>query len=159
MVMYTYNYTRQSGDWLPVRRRQSLRRTTIFLGKTTANWGSDNFINNTGFATTYGVIGGGQGNCIFPGTNHSSIFSGNGNCVSGSCSSILGGSGNSDGGFNYVGIFGQNVTGVIPNAFHAENFVGQNMPLYTGTLPYPAGSKALFYCCDPLTLLCHVLIA
>ena len=65
----------------------------------------------------------------------------------GSCSSILGGSGNNDGGFNYVGIFGQGITGVIPNAFHGENFVAQNIPFYSGSgpLPVPAGSKAMYY--------------
>ena len=87
MVLFTYNYTRQSGDWLPVRRRLSLRRTTIFLGKTTANWG-----------------------------------------------------------FNYVGIFGQNVNGVMNNAFHAEEYVGQNIP--DGSVSYgilPAG--AFYFLC------------
>jgi hypothetical protein len=73
-----------------------------------------------------------------------------------------GGCGNSDGGFNWAGVFGCNVTGVLPCAFHANNFVAQNMAgpyTYPGLLPYPVGSKALFYCIDGLTGLCHVLIA
>ena len=111
--------------------------------------GSDNFIDNTGAATTYGVIGGGQCNLVCAGTSHSSIFSGYQNKISGSCSSVLGGSGSCDNGFNYVGIFGQNVIGVMNNAFHAEELVLQNIPdgatayagLPTGALYYlPVGT-------------------
>ncbi len=98
--------------------------------------GSQNCIDDSTAATAYGVIGGGFENCICAGTNHSSIFSGNGNCVWGSCSSVLGGSGNCDGGFDYVGIFGQGITGVC-SAFHANNFVAQNMPTTPGG---PSGS-------------------
>ena len=63
-------------------------------------------LGRPGEVSSYGVIGGGQGNTIAAGTNHSSIFSGNGNTVAGSCSSILGGSGNSDGGFPFTGMYG-----------------------------------------------------
>ena len=123
----------------------------------------DNFIDsNATSPATCGVIAGGFKNKYCAGIHYLSIFSGHNNTVAGNCSAILGGVNNYDGGLDFVGIFGQSVTGVIPNAFHAENFVGQNMPgpyVYPGPLPYPAGSKAFFYCCDPTTLLCHVLIA
>ena len=88
-----------------------------------------------GLGSAFSGIGGGQNNCIDDTAApvlHSGIFGGFGNTVFGSCSSILGGSGNSDGGFNYVGIFGQNVIGVTPNAFHAENYVAQSMPTSPG---------------------------
>ena len=107
--------------------------------------GSDNFIDSTGSFNTYGVIGGGQINCIFPGTNHSSILNGYQNQVSGSCSAILGGSGNSDGGFNWAGVFGCNVMGVAACAFHSNTFVAQNMYNATGGLPLPP-TGTLYYC-------------
>ena len=107
--------------------------------------GGGNCIDDTSAPTSYGIIGGGQANCICAGTNHSSIFSGNGNIVSGSCSSILGGSGNSDGGFNYVGIFGQAITGVGNNLFHVDGIYVNAMcgpgpgGLVPGTLYYQTG--------------------
>ncbi len=105
--------------------------------------GQSNFIDSSHASpTTYAVIGGGQGNKVCIGTTHSSIFGGNNNCVSGSCSAILGGSGNNDGGLNWVGIFGCNITGVLNNAFHANQFVAQNMVI-AGT-PVPTGT--LYYC-------------
>jgi hypothetical protein len=116
--------------------------------------GSNNHIDATGAATTYGVIGGGQNNMVAAGTNHSSIFGGDGNNVSGSCSTILGGSGNNDGGFAYAGIFGQAVTGVMNNALHIEELVIQNIPVdttATGSGPYallPIG--ALYTTAAPL---------
>ena len=138
--------------------------------------GSANCIDDGTAVISYGVIGGGNYNCIAPGTSfasvfngqnncicaatdYASIFSGQNNCVAGNYSSILGGSGNSDGGIPYVGIFGCNITGVMPCAFHANEFVAQNMPgPYTGG-PLPAPTGGLFYCIDGLTGLCHVLIA
>ena len=118
----------------------------------------DIFCDQTTCLVSFGIIGRGQPNKVFTGTNHSSIFSGQNNTVSGSCSAILGGSGNNDNGFNYVGIFGQNVTGVINNAFHAENLVAQNMPLYMGgPLPFLVGSKALYY--QNIGDICYVVIA
>ena len=94
-------------------------------------------LGRPGEVSSFGVIGGGQGNTIAAGTNHSSIFSGNGNTVAGSCSSILGGSGNSDGGFNYVGIFGQGITGVCDNMFHVNCLWAGNLPLASGGAPGP----------------------
>jgi len=106
---------------------------------------------------TWNVIGGGDKNCIYNGANYASVLGGGSNHVSGSFSSILGGCGNSDGGFNWAGVFGCNVTGVLPCAFHANNFVAQNMAgPYTGTPLVPTGG--LYYCIDTLTGLCHVLI-
>ncbi len=107
-----------------------------------------------------GVIGGGYGNTInVPGGNPqsasfigagynnliadsscSSIVGGANNIVTGAYSSILGGSGNNDNGFAYAGIFGQNVNGVITNAFHSNTFVAQNM---SPTAAVPAGT--LYY--------------
>ena len=88
--------------------------------------------SNSGAATTYGVIGGGQANCICAGTNHSSIFSGNGNMVSGSCSSILGGSGNSDGGNSNVFILGSSITAVLPDTTHINGLWANGIPSLPG---------------------------
>ena len=106
--------------------------------------------SGSGFTVGYSIIGGGVNNCIdstptgiskfdfiddgcnntvCAGTNHSGIFSGYQNCVSGSCSVVLGGSGNNDGGYNYVGIFGCNVTGVVANGFHVNEVVIQDIPV------------------------------
>jgi hypothetical protein len=54
------------------------------------------------------------------------------NTLTGSFSAILGGSGNNDAGFNFVGIYGIGITAVASRAFHAENYVVQNMPLAFG---------------------------
>ena len=115
--------------------------------------GEINQIDDGGAATSHSLIGGGQNNCICAGTNHSSIFGGNRNMVSGSFSSILGGSSNCDNGLDYVGIFGQNVTGVMNNAFHANNFVAQNMcsaaggsgPFATGTLYFDPTTCVVYW--------------
>jgi hypothetical protein len=93
------------------------------------------------FGTTYAAIGGGQFNKVCLNTNHSSIFSGMQNTVRGNCSSILGGEGNDDGGIDYVGIFGCGVTGVVTKAFHANNYVAQNMPSSN-----PSITGVLYYC-------------
>ena len=108
--------------------------------------GSGNIIDDTGAITTNSIVGGGDQNFIGAGASYASIFGGQLNQVTGAYSSILGGSGNNDGGFNYVGIFGQNVNGVMNNAFHAEEIVLQNIPVdttATGTGPYatlPSGA-------------------
>lgn len=44
--------------------------------------------------------------------------------------------------YSYVGIFGCNVRAVMGCALHANNFVGQNIPLGAGTLP----PGAFYYC-------------
>jgi hypothetical protein len=100
--------------------------------------GSNNHIDATGAATTYGVIGGGQNNMVAAGTNHSSIFGGNGNSVSGSCSAIFGGTGNSDGGFANIGIFGSGLTATVdpatygvPSALWTDSLVMSNIPVDT----------------------------
>ena len=74
----------------------------------------------------YAFIGAGRLNTIC--NQGTSIVGGNQNTVSGIYSSILGGSGNNDNGKDYVGIYGCNVSGVLSCAFHANNFVGQNLP-------------------------------
>ena len=94
--------------------------------------GCMNCIDDTGAQSCYGIIGNGLNNKICAGTNHSSIFSGNGNTVAGSCSSILGGSGNSDGGFNYVGIFGQGITANAGNTFFVEGLNACSIPHIIG---------------------------
>lgn len=90
---------------------------------------------STGAATTFGSIGSGQNNYIVPGTNHASIFGGQNNQVSGNCSAILGGSGNTDGGNPFVGIFGNGVVG-LPliggnGVFFVNELVIQNIPVIT----------------------------
>jgi len=94
--------------------------------------GSGNCIDSTGAATTYGVIG---GNCVFPGTNHASIFGGNGNKVSGSCSAILGGSGNSDGGFNNVFIAGSGITAVNGSCLYINGLNANLIPYFPSIAP------------------------
>jgi hypothetical protein len=92
--------------------------------------------------TTYGVLGGGQNNIVCASTNHSSIFSGFNNKVSGSCSSILGGANNCDNGFNYVGIFGCNVVGALNNAFHVNQLIAQNIQAGNALTCAPPASLA-----------------
>ena len=105
--------------------------------------GSGNCIDSVGSGSAYGTIGGGKDNCIFPGTSHSSIFSGDTNSVSGSCSSILGGSNNNDGGFAFVGMYGNTLTATkspasygVPSAFWVDSLVAPSIPLVT-ILTYP----------------------
>jgi len=99
--------------------------------------GSANCIDTGGApgATTYGTIGGGESNTIHAGTNHSSIFGGSNNQVSGNCSAILGGINNNDGGYPYTGIFGVGVTGLPLAAgnggFFVNELVIQNIPVIT----------------------------
>jgi len=110
--------------------------------------GQCNIIDDTGAATNYGIIGGGFCNCVCAGTNHSSIFSGECNMVTGNCSQIFGGLCNCDGGYNYVGIFGCCVTGAMHNAFHANNIVGQNIPIGTcpgGIITQPFGPTGMLW--------------
>ena len=77
-----------------------------------------------------------------PGEAFNFIGGGVNNQVLGSCSAILGGSGNNDGGLPYVGIFGCNITGAVACTFHANNYFINNACLVSagghGTLP--AGS-------------------
>ncbi len=96
-----------------------------------------------------GIIGGGQNNCVFPGTNHSSIFSGQFNKVSGSCSSVLGGSGNNDGGFPYTGMYGCNLTAsLVGCAFWVNELIVPNMPVdATGTGAYLSLPSGALYTC------------
>jgi hypothetical protein len=51
------------------------------------------------------------------------IWGGANNHLTGNHNAILGGCGNSDAGFNCVGIFGCNITAVTNTAFHANNYV------------------------------------
>jgi hypothetical protein len=85
------------------------------------------------------------------------IANGSNNSVTGNYSAILGGSGNSDGGYSYAAVFGQGITAVANNTFHVQCLNVINAPLFgawpSGTLAYvnatpgmiaagfPAGSK------------------
>ena len=104
--------------------------------------GSHNEISVLGAtaAARYNAIGGGTNNKICLG-NHNVILGGRNNTLCGNCSAILGGNNNNDCGFDLVGIYGNTVCGVMPNAFHANNYVVQNMPI-TGLVP-----GHLFYNC------------
>jgi len=62
----------------------------------------------------------------------------------GAYSSILGGYNNNDHGLHYAGIFGCNITAVASCAFHANNFVAQNMPTQAVVAGLPSG--ALYFC-------------
>lgn len=64
---------------------------------------------------------------------YSDIFCGVNNCLTGSCSSVLGGQCNCDNGHSFVGIFGCQVVANTNNAFFANNFVATGMsPASTG---------------------------
>ncbi len=54
-----------------------------------------------------------KGNC-------NAIVGGCNNLLSGAFSSVLGGSGNTDSGYSYVGISGKNILAVCDNVFHAN---------------------------------------
>jgi hypothetical protein len=106
--------------------------------------------------SSFGIIAGGFSNTVCAGATHSSIFSGSINCVAGNFSVILGGTGNSDGGFNNVGIFGQTITASAANTFYVNCLNANSIPgpyaappgLPMGTIWYgPAGivtAKALY---------------
>jgi len=108
--------------------------------------GQNNCIaDSASLLTYYGVIGGGESNCIFPGTNHASIFSGNGNTVAGSCSVVLGGLNNGDGGFPNTAVFGNTLvasvdpaTMGVPSAFWTDELIVPNMPIGTAGPTAPA---------------------
>ncbi len=92
-------------------------------------------------------IGGGQGNTVAAGTKHSGIFSGFGNTVSGSCSVVLGGLNNSDGGFPNTAVFGNTLvasvdpaTMGVPSAFWVDELVAINIPDVASYLSLPAGA-------------------
>ena len=88
-------------------------------------------------------IGGGQLNCIK--ANCASILGGCGNTVCDNWGVILGGCGNCVcSGHDYAAVFGCNVCTVTGCAFHANNFVAQNMFLW-GSGPLPA-TGTLYYC-------------
>jgi hypothetical protein len=105
-------------------------------------------------------IAGGYGNLIATGADCSFIGGGRGNTVSGAYSAILGGYNNNDNGFNFVGIFGQNINNpanMAPNTFHVNCLNAINTPLFTlgpfvpGTIYYvpvgtppPVGACALY---------------
>ena len=113
--------------------------------------GCCNTISSPG-ATTPAVINtilGGTNNCITG--NWSVIMGGNNHNLSGCYSAVLGGDSNTDCGFNYVGLTGCGVCGVMPNAFHANTFVVTGM---SGSFGGPSGS--LYYC--PIGGLCPVFI-
>ena len=83
-----------------------------------------------GNGATFSFIGGGQNNFIddtAAAVSHSGIFSGNGNTVADSCSSILGGAGNTiPAGFPNSHIIGSGIVlnpGFVgnPNSLHANN--------------------------------------
>ena len=96
-------------------------------------------------ASCYSFIGAGCCNVISNGC--SSIVGGFCNTISGGYSSILGDSGNSDGGFDYAGVFGCNVTAVASCALHSNNFVAQNMPTSPttpGALWYNSTTKSVY---------------
>jgi len=116
--------------------------TESFLGG-----GSMNCIDAVGANTKFGVIGGGQSNTVCAGTNHSSIFSGKGNTVSGSCSAILGGFNNNDNGLANVGIFGNNINNPLnmaANTFHVNSLIMQNIPAVNAVTYAPLVSGQLY---------------
>lgn len=94
-----------------------------------------NCVDSAAFTSNFGFIGNGQCNYVGPGTNYGTIVNGLCNTVTGNCSAILGGSGNSDGGLAWAGVFGCNVTAVSACAFHANNFVAPNMPASLPSTP------------------------
>jgi hypothetical protein len=102
----------------------------------------------------YAFIGGGggqrfpvgQGNTVSG--NYSSVVGGGGctaagtaggNCVTGNFSAVLGGQSSNLVTHNFASASGYNVVSVLDCAFHANNFVGQNMPS-SPTFP------GVFYC-------------
>ncbi len=107
-----------------------------------------------GNSALYSSIGGGQNNCIddtAAAVNHSGIFSGFGNTVSGSCSVVLGGLNNGDGGFPNTAVFGNTLvasvdpaTMGVPSAFWVDELIVPNIPVDVtgfGIFPFlPAGA-------------------
>ncbi len=116
--------------------------------------GDTNVIDDTGTATSYGLIGGGQGNTVAAGTNHSGIFGGNGNTVSGSCSVVLGGLNNSDGGYPNTAVFGNTLVATqdpatmgpgLPSAFWVDNLVAANIPIGGAGPTAPLGPPGMLW--------------
>jgi len=100
--------------------------------------GQNCIVSNTSASANYAAIGGGEQNTVCANTNHASIFGGINNCVAGSCSSILGGSGNSDGGFSFIGMYGNGLVATkapsaygVPSAFWVDTLVAPSIPLVT----------------------------
>ena len=96
----------------------------------------------------YNTISNGYQNCISG--IHSSILGGCKNISTGNCSVVLGGSGSCDNGHHYAGVFGCNVVAVIGCAYHANNFIAQNIPLMSAGAPTGLPSGA-FYADDVTT--------
>ena len=130
------------------------RNYTVSLGEgrgeAVIGGGCCNFINDSSFtgpaAISYGVIGGGEKNCILHNTNHSSIFSGQFNTVADSCSSILGGAGNTiPAGFPNSFIAGSGIVlnpSVVgnPNSLHVNGLWASNMCTFPIGFPYNTGT-------------------
>jgi hypothetical protein len=80
-----------------------------------------------------------------PGTpeNHASIFGGNGNSVTGNCSAILGGGGNGDGSFAFIGMYGNGLIAITdPATYGVQVHFGQTHSLLRTRLMLP---PTLFY--------------
>jgi hypothetical protein len=61
---------------------------------------------------------------------------GAGNCVTGNWSAVLGGQGNFDGGYNFIGMYGNGLVATqapssynVPSAFWADSVVTPNIPV------------------------------
>ena len=139
-----------------------------FIGGGYCNCIDTDTVNTSSFNT----IGAGQENYISPNVNHSSIFGGfsnsiSGNCsviaggtgnnLSGDCSAIFGGIGNDDGGFFNVGIFGNGLAANcdpssygVPSAFWTDSIVAPSIPLVT-PLTYPGLPIGALYITHPRT--------
>jgi len=63
------------------------------------------------------------------------MFYRNGNTVSANYSSMVGGCGNSDAGFNFAGVFGQGITAVANNTLHVNCLNAAGTPGAIGGLP------------------------
>ena len=112
--------------------------------------GSNNTIDSSGSPTSFATIGGGQNNYIAPGTNHASIFGGNGNQLSGNCSAILGGSGNNDNGVPNTGMYANGLTVPFavpgaPSAFWVDQLVMSNIVVDTTGVIWPTLPTGTLY--------------
>ena len=108
--------------------------------------------NAIGTHSNYSVIAGGRHNSFVDNTgsyqSNSFIAGGAYNTISSPYSSILGGSGNTIGvGFQYAGVFGQNVNAVASNTFHVECLNAVNTPISTVASSFPIGT--IFVCNAP----------
>ena len=85
-------------------------------------------VNNISFIYHHSPISAGYYSCISPNSNYSAILGGYNNCVN----------------HDYAGVFGCCVSSGMACAFHANNFVAQNMPDQTGFSSLAPGG--LYYC-------------